>query len=117
MTECPDQRANQRRLAGAEVAFEENHQPRMQGRRQQGAQALGRGLVGQGENGGNIGAMHDLNSTLDAAALKDAIRQAGRDLGFAAIGFVAHVASLPTAFLIISVFLIGVAASGRLLKV
>jgi epoxyqueuosine reductase len=31
--------------------------------------------------------MHDLNSTLDAAALKDAIRQAGRKLGFAAVGF------------------------------
>ena len=30
--------------------------------------------------------------------------------------FIAHVASLPTAFLIISVFLIGVAASGRFLK-
>jgi epoxyqueuosine reductase len=86
MTECPDQGANQRRLPGAKVAFEENHQPRMQGRRQQGAQALGRGLVGQGKNGGNIGAMHDLNSTLDAAALKDAIRQAGRELGFAAVG-------------------------------
>jgi len=87
MTQCPDQRTNQRRLPGAEVAFEENHQPRMQGRRQQSAQALGRSLVGQGENGGNIGAMHDLNSTLDAAALKDAIRQAGKELGFAAVGF------------------------------
>ena len=42
---------------------------------------------------------------------------AGILMGPAAIGFVAHVASLPTAFLIISVFLIGVAASGRLLKV
>ena len=31
--------------------------------------------------------MHDPNSTLDAAALKEAIRQAGRELGFAAIGF------------------------------
>ncbi len=87
MTERPDQRANQRRLPGAEVAFKENHQPRMQGRRQQGAQALGRSLVGQGKNGGNIGAMHDPNSTLDEAALKEAIRHAGKELGFAAIGF------------------------------
>jgi epoxyqueuosine reductase len=31
--------------------------------------------------------MHDLNSTLDETALKDAIRQAGRELGFAALGF------------------------------
>ncbi|MCM5557090.1 MFS transporter [Pleomorphomonas sp. JP5] len=42
---------------------------------------------------------------------------AGILMGPAAIGFVAHVASLPTAFLIVSVFLIGVAASGRFLKV
>lgn len=42
---------------------------------------------------------------------------AGILLGPAAIGFVAHVASLPTAFLIMSVFLIGVAISGRFLKV
>ena len=87
MTQRPDQRANQRRFPGTEVAFEKYHQPRAQGRRQRGAQAPGRSLVGQGKNGGNIGAMHDLNSTLDAAALKDAIRQAGRKLGFAAIGF------------------------------
>ena len=87
MTERPDQRANQCRLPGAEVAFEEDHQPRMQSRCQQGAQTLGCSLVRQGKNGGNIGAMHDLNSTLDAAALKDAIRQAGRKLGFAAVGF------------------------------
>jgi epoxyqueuosine reductase len=31
--------------------------------------------------------MHDLNSTLDVTALKNAIRQAARDLGFAALGF------------------------------
>lgn len=42
---------------------------------------------------------------------------AGILLGPAAIGFVAHIASLPAAFLIISVFMIGVAASGRFLKV
>jgi epoxyqueuosine reductase len=87
MAKRPDQCANQCRLPGAEVAFEENHQSRMQGRCQQGAQTLGRSLVRQGKNGGNIGAMHDLNSTLDAVALKDAIRQAGRKLGFAAVGF------------------------------
>ncbi len=59
----------------------------MQCRRQQLAQPQGGRLVGQVKNGGNIGAMHDPNSTLDAAALKEAIRQAGRELGFAAIGF------------------------------
>ena len=59
----------------------------MQGRRQQRTQAPGRGLVGQGENGGNIGTMHDQNSTLDATSLQDAIRQAGKELGFAAVGF------------------------------
>ncbi len=86
MAERPDQGAHQRRLAGAEVAFEENHQPRTQRRRQRLAQALGGRFVGQVENGGNIGAMHDRDSTLDEAALKEAIRQAGRELGFAAVG-------------------------------
>ena len=87
MAERPDQRARQHRLSGTEIAFEINHQSRMHGRRQQLPQALRRGLVGQGKNGGNIGVMHDLDSTLDDAALKEAIRQAGRELGFAAIGF------------------------------
>ncbi len=87
MTERLDQGANQRRFPGAEVAFEENHHSRPQCRRQDLAQALRGRRVGQRENGGNIGAMHDPNSTLDEAALKEAIRQAGRELGFAAIGF------------------------------
>ena len=58
----------------------------MQQWRQHFAQALGRGFVGQLKNGGNIGAMHDQNSTLDYAALKEKIREAGKNLGFAAIG-------------------------------
>ncbi len=87
MTERLDQGANQRRFPGAEVAFQKNHHSRPQCRRQHLAQALRGGLVGQGENGGNIGAMHDPNSTLDEAALKEAIRQAGREQGFAALGF------------------------------
>jgi len=41
---------------------------------------------------------------------------AGILLGPASIGFIAHVASLPAAFLIISLLLIGVAGSGRFLK-
>ena len=87
MTERLDQGANQRRFPGAEVAFEKNHHPRPQCRRQDLAQALRGRLVGQGKNGGNIGTMHDPNSTLDEAALKEAICQAGRELGFAAVGF------------------------------
>lgn len=86
MTKRTKQRAHQRRLAGAEVAFEKNHQPGKQCRRQRLACALGGCLVGQGKNGGNIGGMHDRDSTLDQAALKDAIRQAGKELGFAAVG-------------------------------
>ena len=58
----------------------------MQRRRQCLAQVLGGCLVGQLENGGNIGAMQDRDSTLDNAALKEAIRRAGRELGFAAVG-------------------------------
>ncbi len=87
MTERLDQGANQRRFPGAQVAFQKNHHSRAQCRRQHLAQALCGRLVGQGENGGNIGVMHDLNSTLDEAALKEAIRRAGREQGFAALGF------------------------------
>ncbi len=86
MMECPNHGPNQCRLARPEVAFEINHQPRLQERRQRFAQALGRSLVGQIENGGNIGAMHDQDSTVDFAALKEKIREAGRELGFAAVG-------------------------------
>ena len=40
----------------------------------------------QVKNGGNIGAMHDQNSTVDFVILKEKIRQAAGKLGFAAIG-------------------------------
>ena len=86
MAECAKHGAYQRRLAGAEVAFEKNHQPRMQCRCQRFAGALGSRLVGQGKNGGNIGGMHDSDSKLDEAALKEMIRQASRELGFADLG-------------------------------
>jgi len=86
MMECPNHGPNQCRLARPEVAFEINHQPRPQQRRQRLTQAHGRSLVGQFKNGGNIGAMHDLDSTVDYAALKEKIREAGRELGFAAVG-------------------------------
>ena len=86
-TERLNQGANQCRFPRTEVAFEINHHSRTHCRRQNLSQALRGSLVGQGENGGTIGAMHDPNSTLDEAALKEAIRQAGREQGFAALGF------------------------------
>ena len=86
MAQRPDQRPRQRGLAGPQVAFQINDQPRLQQRRQPFPQLLGGGFVGQFENGGNIGAMHDQDSTVDYAALKEKIRAAGRQLGFAAIG-------------------------------
>ena len=55
-------------------------------RRQNFAESLGCSLVGQFKNGGNIGAMHDQDSTVDYAALKEKIREAGKQLGFAAVG-------------------------------
>jgi hypothetical protein len=42
---------------------------------------------------------------------------AGILAGPAVIGFVAHAASLPTAFLMLAIALLGVAAGGRLLRV
>jgi hypothetical protein len=41
---------------------------------------------------------------------------AGILVGPAAIGFVAHMASLSAAFLILAILLLGVAASGRVLR-
>ena len=86
MTQRPYHGARQRGFARPEVAFEEYHQPRLQHGRQHFAQVLGGRLVGQLKNGGNIGAMHDQDSTVDYAALKEKIREAGRELGFAAVG-------------------------------
>jgi hypothetical protein len=42
---------------------------------------------------------------------------AGILVGPAAIGFVSHTANLQTAFMILAVLLLGVAGSGRLLRV
>lgn len=86
MTKCPNHGARQGGFARPEIAFEENDHPRLQQWRQHFAQALGGRLVGQFENGGNIGAMHDQDSTVDYAALKEKIREAGKELGFAAVG-------------------------------
>jgi len=86
VAECPNHGARQRGFARPKVAFEKNDQPRDQQRRQRFAQAHGCSLIGQLKNGGNIGAMHDQNSTVDYAALKEKIREAGKELGFAAIG-------------------------------
>ena len=86
MTKCPNQRPRQRGFARPEVAFQENDHARLQHRRQCFAQTLGGGFVGQFENGGNIWAMHDQDSTVDYVALKEKIRSAGQQLGFAAIG-------------------------------
>ncbi len=86
MAQGSNQRPRQCRLAGPQVTIKVNHQPRLQDRCQRFAQALRCSFVGQLENGGNIGAMHDQDSTVDYAALKEKIRAAGTTLGFAAVG-------------------------------
>ncbi len=73
-------------LASTQVTFEKYHQTRLQQWCQNSTQALGRSLVRQIKNGGNIGAMHDQNSTVDYTALKEEIRQAAKKLGFATAG-------------------------------
>ena len=73
-------------LASTKVTFEKYHQTRLQQWCQNSTQALGRSLVRQIKNGGNIGAMHDQNSTVDYTALKEEIRQAAKKLGFATAG-------------------------------
>jgi epoxyqueuosine reductase len=86
MAEGTDQGAHQGRFAGPQIPLEKNHQSGLQQRRQRFSQTLGGSLVRQLENGGNIGAMHDQDSTVDYAALKENIREAGKKLGFAAVG-------------------------------
>ena len=86
MAERPNHRPRQGGFAGPEVAFEENDHPRLEQRRQRIAEVLSGRLGGQLENGGNIGAMHDQDSMVDYAALKEKIREAGKELGFAAVG-------------------------------
>jgi epoxyqueuosine reductase len=87
MAQRPDQRPRQGGLAGTEVPLEVDDEARMQQWREVLAEAPAGGFVGQRENGGNIRAMHDRDSRLDAAALGEAIRGAGTALGFAAVGF------------------------------
>ena len=86
MAKCPNQRSRQGRFARPQVAFEENDHARLQPGCQHFAQTLGGRFVGQFENGGKLGTMHDQDSTVDYAALKEKIREAGQQLGFAAIG-------------------------------
>lgn len=86
MTQRPNQRPCQRRLAGAQIAIQKNHQTGLQDASQFFAQTLGRRLVRQIENSGNIRAMHETDSTMNGAALKTSIREMGLALGFAEIG-------------------------------
>lgn len=73
-------------LACSKVTFEEYHQTGLQQWRQNPPQTFSGSLVRQIKNGGNIGAMHDQNSTVDYTALKEEIRQAAKKLGFASAG-------------------------------
>ena len=74
------------RFASAEIALEKNDHAGLQQWRQHAAQAQGCSLIRQLKNGGNIGVMHDPNSTVDFATLKEKIRQSAKELGFAAAG-------------------------------
>lgn len=86
MAERPDQRPRQRGFARPEVAVEEDHQPRNDRTSQPFAQLPGGSLVRQIENGGNIRAMHEGDSTMNGTELKASIRRIGQELGFAEIG-------------------------------
>lgn len=84
MSQGTDQGTGERCLPCAKVAFQENHQPRLQRSSDRFAQTAGCRFVGQFE--GNIGTMHDQDSSVDYAALKAEIRKAAEALGFATIG-------------------------------
>src|SRR5512139_225614 len=76
--------AHQRRLAGAQVAFEVERQPGRQPPRQLRTECQRRGFVGQMATAahGIIVAMHET----DLARLAQQIKQWGHELGFAAVG-------------------------------
>ena len=86
MTKCPDQCARQGGFPRTKVAFEIEHHARNQPWGKHLTHSLGCRFVGQFENSGNIRTMHDHDSTMDYAALKESILAAGKRLGFAAIG-------------------------------
>ena len=86
MPKSANQRPRKGGFARPQVAFEINDQSRRERLRQSRPEGLGRRFVGQIENSGNIGAMHDQDSTVDYAALKENIRSLGQKLGFSAIG-------------------------------
>jgi len=79
------QAAHQRGLAGAEVAFQPDHQAGRQAPavRQPRGESQRRGFIGQGGDYSKMsGIMHDEWNTV-----KEGIRRWGRELGFDAIGF------------------------------
>jgi MFS family permease len=63
----------------------------------------------------SVGRQTDMPQSVAVPAITT-LGYAGILVGPAAIGFVAHAASLPVAFLILALMLLGVAASGRLLR-
>lgn len=86
MAECPEQRPDQRGLAGSQIPFQMDDHARRERRREQPPQVLGGRLVRQVQNGGKIGMMQDRDSTIDYAALAGQIKALGSSLGFAEIG-------------------------------
>ena len=86
MTQRPNHGTREASFASTEITLEENDHVGLQQWRQHAAQTQGCCLIRQFKNGGNIGAMHDQNSTVDFATLKEKIRQSAKELGFAAVG-------------------------------
>ena len=86
MPETAQQGPHHGRLAGPQIPLQPHHHPRPQGRAQGRTCRQGGGFVGQIENGGKIGGMQDRDSGKDYAAVAEAIKARGRELGFAALG-------------------------------
>ena len=86
MAERPKHGPHQRRLAGTQVAIEVDDHTRPQAGRKRGGQRGAGRFIRQINGNGSLGAMQELNSTVDWAALKSRIKDWGHDLGFAEIG-------------------------------
>jgi epoxyqueuosine reductase len=83
-----EQGANQRRFARSQFAAQVNAHSRHEVGREEGAKALGSGLLWQLQSESVLAMMHGMNQTrsIDLSALALSIKAWGRELGFSALG-------------------------------
>lgn len=87
MTQGTNQRTRQGRFPRSQITFQKNNHPRLQQGCQHSSEALCFSFLRQWENSGNIGRMHDQQtSSVDWTAFKAELRQWATALGFSRLG-------------------------------